>query len=594
VTTGIHKADTYWRMVTMMSWLLVCAFLLFTRWGAIHWFSLADTDDNMRMMQVRALLGGQGWYDLTQYRLSAPRGFNIHWSRIVDLPLAAIILITKPFVGGAVAERIAIAIAPLLPLSIVLLSIGAIVRRLVAPLAYLAAILLLVLAPYTLGMFSPTRIDHHAWQLAALCVLAAALADPNLRRSGVVAGIATAFSITIGLEMLPYIVIAGSALVLAWVLDVKQAPRLLAFAAALAGGIAIGYLGFSSNANRAALCDAITPVWLSTMLVASAVTAILALWPATSWKVRLAAALGAGGFVAVFYALAWPHCLGQLEGISPQLQSLWLDNVSEARPVYRQTNDVFILMATMPVFGVCGYLWLLWRNRQHRDALTLYLPVVLLAVASTALLLFQARVAAAAQILSVPGVTYAVWTLVPKLRGSGSILVRVLGPVAVILLPSGLAFERLWSAVPSKAPTVQLKAVRKAGNLCNTLPALRPIALLPKTTILTFVDIGPRLITVTHHNAIAGPYHRNGQSILDVYRAFDGTADDARAVAQKYGATLILICPNMAESTQYSARSPKGFYTQLAAGKAPAWLDPVPLPKASPFMLWRLKKAPAL
>ena len=46
--------------------------------------------------------------------------------------------------------------------------------------------------------------------------------------------------------------------------------------------------------------------------------------------------------------------------------------------------------------------------------------------------------------------------------------------------------------------------VDQANRRCPTLPALRPVAKLPAATILTFVDFGPRLITVTHHRAIAG------------------------------------------------------------------------------------------
>ena len=37
-------------------WLGAAAFMLHDRWGAIHWFALPDTDDNMRMSQVRAWL----------------------------------------------------------------------------------------------------------------------------------------------------------------------------------------------------------------------------------------------------------------------------------------------------------------------------------------------------------------------------------------------------------------------------------------------------------------------------------------------------------------------------------------------------------
>ncbi|HSI19551.1 MAG TPA: AcrB/AcrD/AcrF family protein, partial [Sphingomonas sp.] len=104
----------------------------------------------------------------------------------------------------------------------------------------------------------------------------------------------------------------------------------------------------------------------------------------------------------------------------------------------------------------------------------------------------------------------------------------------------------------------------------------------------TFVDLGPRLVVVTHHNAIAGPYHRNGDAILDVQHAFSGSADQFRAIAKRHGATLLLTCPNMSESTVYRARNPGGFYDQLAHDKIPAWLEPVALPAKSPLRLWRI------
>ena len=89
-------------------------FIIANRWALIQAFALPDTDDNLRMAQVRALLGGQGWFDLVQHRFDpAHGGGNIHWSRLVDLPIAGIILLMKPLVGGADAERIAVAVAPL-------------------------------------------------------------------------------------------------------------------------------------------------------------------------------------------------------------------------------------------------------------------------------------------------------------------------------------------------------------------------------------------------------------------------------------------------------------------------------------------------
>ncbi len=50
---------------------------------------IADTDDAMRLVVVHDFLAGQNWYDNVQYRLNTPFGAEIHWSRLVDLPIGA-------------------------------------------------------------------------------------------------------------------------------------------------------------------------------------------------------------------------------------------------------------------------------------------------------------------------------------------------------------------------------------------------------------------------------------------------------------------------------------------------------------------------
>ena len=89
---GGELIDRHWKWIVVVAWLLFCAWFIFNRQTEIRWFALGDTDDNMRMMQVRGLLHGQGWFDLRQYRLNPPFGANIHWSRLVDLPIAGLIL----------------------------------------------------------------------------------------------------------------------------------------------------------------------------------------------------------------------------------------------------------------------------------------------------------------------------------------------------------------------------------------------------------------------------------------------------------------------------------------------------------------------
>jgi hypothetical protein len=142
----------------------------------------------------------------------------------------------------------------------------------------------------------------------------------------------------------------------------------------------------------------------------------------------------------------------------------------------------------------------------------------------------------------------------------------------------------------AKARKDRMESIRKANAECRTLPALESLNKLAPATIFTLVDLGPRLIATTHHSAISGPYHRNADAILDIHHAFDGSPQDFRTIAGRHKATYFLFCPNFPEGTVYQARSPKGFYAQMIAGKVPKWLVPVDLgPARMPFTLYRIE-----
>jgi hypothetical protein len=578
----------HWLRWLLLLWVLTAVGLVIYRWPQINWFALGDTDDNMRMMQVRALLGGQDWYDLRQYRLNPPVGANIHWSHLVDLPMAVVILAFKPFFGGAVAEKIAIAIGPMIPLGVVFVGLGLTVRRLVAPASFIVAAAIFLCSYSALLMFMPTRIDHHGWQLAMLTVMLAGLADPEQRRGGLTVGIATALSLVIGLEMLLYLAIGGAAVGLRWIMDQDQRIRLRSYGASLAIGVSLGFAGFASYANRVPRCDALTPAWLSVMVLAGALLAALSFLRAEKMSHRFLLAGLAGALSLGFLAFVWPDCLGRPEQVSPELEKLWLANISEAKPLYKQ-NWPTILSVSVFLIGLGGSFWAVWRERMNERGQA-WASVALLSLLSGLMLLWQTRAGASALMFAVPGATALGWAIIPRLRAHHNMLVRVFGTTAAFMLVSGLWAQLVIGQIPDpKVATPRMKLVNKANSTCPTAPALRPIALLPKATIMTFVDLGPRLITMTHHNAIAGPYHRNGEAILDIHKVFRGQPAEAQAVMKRHGATMLLICPNMSESTIYAAQNPKGFYVQLAKGQVPDWLEPVALPLRSPYKLWRVK-----
>ena len=99
-------------------------------------------------------------------------------------------------------------------------------------------------------------------RLLALAV--AGMADPKRARGGATLGIATGLSLAIGLEMMIYLALLGGGDGAA----VGRRPRPAAAAGGLCGDAgrrrpALGFLLFASDANRQAVCDALSPVWLS-------------------------------------------------------------------------------------------------------------------------------------------------------------------------------------------------------------------------------------------------------------------------------------------------------------------------------------------
>lgn len=581
-----------WRAALAVMWLAYAIWIIFNRWGAIRGFALADTDDNLRLAQVRAWLGGQGWFDLRQHRFDPVHGgANIHWSRLVDLPLAGLIMLFKPLVGGATAERIAVTLAPLLPLSLLMTALALTMKRLVNPRTWVLPIVGLLCAYWTIAMFSPTRIDHHGWQLALLALAIAGMADPRRARGGVVTGVVTGLSLAIGLEMLIYLALLGGAVVLLWVWDREQRRRIAAYASSLVAATGLAFLIFASNDNRQAVCDALSPVWLSDAAVAGAVMLGLAWLRSDGWKARLLAAVIGGAAVAGFHALAWPHCLSRLEGVSPEATRLWLDHVREARPFYRHGWRIAVGVAALPATGLIGWGILLrraWTMRgEAPDLFARTLAVALPAVAALVLLFWQIRTGPAAQMMALPAATALVALVAAPWLNSPKHWLHAVA-IPIVLLGFGALTPLIVQLIPQETSNLAKKRVSGADRSCVSLAGMAAVQRQPKGIVFTFIDLGPRLIVLTHHDAIGGPYHRNDQAIADVMTAFRGDEAQARRIIASYGSDYLLVCPNMSTATIFMAEAPKGFYGQLVRGKVPAWLRPVDLGTKSPFRMWRV------
>jgi hypothetical protein len=249
-----------------------------------------------------------------------------------------------------------------------------------------------------------------------------------------------------------------------------------------------------------------------------------------------------------------------------------------------------MLIVALPITGLIGWALLAWRSRVDPALFRRTIAAAAPAYAAALLLLWQTRTGPAAQALAAPGAAALVWLLAPLAANARSSLVRIFGLAVVVIVGLGAAVPLIVGQLPPKKQTKRDIAINRANRLCNSMGGLRPIAQQPKGMVFSFVDYGPRLIAVTHHNAVTGPYHRNGEQIADVMKAFRGQPEQTRAILTKYRADYLLTCPMSSTTTIFMADAPNGFYAQLEKGRIPPWLQRIELPSDSPFKLWRVAR----
>jgi hypothetical protein len=301
-----------WPAAVLLLWLVAAIVLIVVMRDAIPGGWLKDTDDYMRLMEVRDWLAGQSWYDVSQHRLNPPEGAMMHWTRLVDLPLAAGFLLLTPLLGSVWAENVTMVAVPLLLLLATMITLGWMISRLVdAPGAAEIGPALMLFSPFTIMQFMPLRIDHHGWQILMAALASAALLADRRSRGGIIAGLALGFWLTVSLEGLPFAAICLGAVGLRWCFDSSEASRLASLAATLALSAAAFFLiTIPPSAWGRTFCDATSAGQLGALATAAAGIAILTRLPLASTAlprmIGLALVAAASGGML---ALVAPQCL---------------------------------------------------------------------------------------------------------------------------------------------------------------------------------------------------------------------------------------------------------------------------------------------
>lgn len=492
-------------------------------WAALSVLRLPDTDDGMRLQQIRDWLGGQAFADLTQYRLGA--GVPMHWSRVADLVPAGSILTLTPILGRHGAELATVIVWPLILFAVALLLIARIARRLGSePSAATACIVAAIAYPAT-TIFLPGRIDHHGLQVVLLLGATLALLGPATVARGAIIGLLAAVSLVVGLETLPLFAVLGAAAIVEWC--IAGAYRRLA---GLGGGAIVGLVLaraiFAPLAWTFPACDGFTAsAWTAAMIAVLAPIALAAASPILrNRSQRILAAIVAGGGFGVLALAISPSCASPYGAVDPLLARLWLSQVGEAQSIAAAPLATTIGYCGLMLAGVPATAYRVFVTRSPGWLVMLGLQLGALAITA-----MQLRGAYAGAMLSAPALAATI--VAARTRGT-------LPLAAAWLASAGMLY-------PIAARAIIPTNASPGEGACSTAAVVDALGRLPRGMVMAPIDVGGYGLPATAHRFVAGPYHRNTAGNRAMYRFYLGRRTDAVRIVAQWQVGYVVACPGM-------------------------------------------------
>lgn len=591
----------------------------------------------MRLDEVINWLNGQGWFDLSQPRMSPGANTIIHWSRLVDLPIALVMLPFITTLGLTSAAMIAAWIVPPLLFGLMLGLATLLVRPFVSATKTNLSALMVLFAPMVLFNFAPGRVDHHGYQILiagfGVYCIGEILTNKQGWRHAIAASFAFACGLWIGTEALPWLLLSLLCIALFGAWKGNFALRNAAvFGAALAVATSIVlFVALPANefSSRALSWFSCADVLLAFLAAAVLILSWLAGRLTNNKMLRLSVVVSVGLFAALQFVLHVPEIWnGPFADYDNFNSTIALDNISEARPLahafwidrynpltWQRALNAFIHSLFLPLLAlsVMAYNALRKNNRARMLWLVhgIFLSVTLLLT-----LFWQVRIGYFMELFSIAPLTWLLsrgWDYCGEhFRNRTRLwaeigIFLVLGPLPIVLIPGLFDHATLYRDV------VLFPAARTESS-CLLKPAtdfLNQIYHKQNTTIMTGMNEGPEILYRTPYNVVGGNFNVRGNP--DVF-AFFNARDDAAAqdILHKWHANLVLTCRNMAPffagldhakfgQTAFlqpqkdgklhliSSPNQQTLIEKLVNDKVPEWLKVIEIPGSSDYLLFEVQ-----
>ncbi|MEM7461434.1 MAG: hypothetical protein AAF362_02000 [Pseudomonadota bacterium] len=597
-----QPADVPWYKIIMWAVLFQLAWFWNLIPNLLNYGAMQDTDDYQRLAGVRSWLNGQSWYDLTNYRMDPPLGAEMHWSRLVDLPIAALVWFFDLFVDTSLAERITAIVWPALLLVITVFLILAICRRLDANINPLLALLFTVTCVTALTEFRPGRLDHHSIQIVFFLAIVLGLVSASTKWGHLLIAFAAAASISIGLDAILLIVLALSWLGLEWAIgNDKDGKGLIRTGVGLLIAMPVMLaVTIPPTDWLLARCDQISIVYVQAFCLIGATFIALALagrqlernsGEISTGKliaIRLISGAALGGICAGIVVSLHPECAsGPFGAIDPELKARWLGDVQEAKGLAEQMSLnpqlwVWVFAYGLLMLAIAAYV-LKSRFAVRREFLVLF--VLLAASFLAGFLQYRAlRIGVFAAIPFCVVFWHMLWQKVSARWPDSRLKAGMVQTAATLLLlsPTWLGASSLLpagnevsypvsTAVASTTQEPEWKQ-RETDLLCNLESQYALLATLPKSYVMTDINSGPATLIYTDHDVVGGPYHRNTRAILDMVDFYSTNPQKAEQIARRRGVQYVTYCQMHRPMTE-KERASDALLVHMIKRTEPDWLE---------------------
>ncbi len=566
----------------LLIWAAWSVALLLIGLPSILYFHTQDPDDFLRLLEVRDLLAGQSWFDVTQYRMNPPAGAAMHWSRLVDVPIAAALLVTQSLVAEPLASKLAMTIVPLSQLLLVM----GLVWRLLAELGAdrrhrLVAIAIVPLFPLVVSCFAPMRIDHHGWQAIAALGCALCFVRAPHPRSALIGGIVAALWLSVSLEGLPLVVVFAGLYALRFLLFGERG--LAWFLTGLAGMSVVAHLATRPASEMLPHCDSVG--WPH--LAAFGAAALLAQAGAgrrgggadvAIRSVRLAMLLAIGGVAGALIVAPIGVCaVNPFATIDPVMELYWHGVIFEGLPITKQLPSMRLELVWTPLILLAAIATGL-PGRSEPLAERRWLWLALLVAAAVPIGMLVMREGINVELLALPFSTLLVVRYLPIVRAVRRTLPRALATAALPLVATptlasagGKPLDHLLAADARARLPVFPSATSPTEADCD----LASLSSLPASHVFATLDVGPEILVKTPHTVVVSGYHRNMGKMREVVEAFSGDPAHAASIVRANHARYLTLCLHGGDTAVFRSRRTDNLANALVVNRVPTWLDPV-------------------